>query len=114
MTSLPARVANALIALGLTADTVADSLLAGGWTGLREDGLHCPVSTYLTAVLPDVEAAAVGHDHVIVVSGSGETVEVTLPRAAAVFVVAFDGGSYDDLAAVITRVDGQVIDDLER
>ena len=114
MTSLYLRITTALNALGANPDDVADTLLAGGWTGLREDGLNCPISNYLTAVLPDIEAASVTFDRVKAFTVNADTLEIPLPRAASRFVDDFDGGAYDDLAAVITRHDGEVIDDLER
>ncbi|WP_432980452.1 hypothetical protein [Dactylosporangium sp. CA-233914] len=114
MTSLHQRLTSTLNTLGMSADAVADTLLSGGWTGLREDGLNCPVSNYVTAVMPDVEVAAVAFNRITVVSITGETVEAPLPPGAARFVIAFDTGSYDDLAATLTRDDGEVIDDLER
>lgn len=114
MTSLHQRLIHVLDALGPSTDAVADTLLAGGWTGLREDGLNCPISNYVTAVMPDVEVAAVASKRITVISTRGETIDSALPAAAARFVVAFDSGAYDELAATITRSDGEVIDDLER
>ncbi|MEV4620205.1 hypothetical protein AB0J74_16050 [Asanoa sp. NPDC049573] len=108
------RLTKALAALGATADEVADTLLAGGWTGLREDGLACPVSKYVVSVLPDIEVAATSFQRIKVISTRGETVDASLPVGAAEFVTAFDTGSYDELAATLTRGDGEAIDDIER
>jgi hypothetical protein len=93
---------------------VADTLLAGGWTGLRQDGLNCPVSNYVVAVVPDIEVAAVAFNRITVISTSGKTAEATLPPGPAQFVTAFDTGSYDELAVFLSRSDGEVIDDIER
>nr|BFE64983.1 hypothetical protein GCM10020063_095090 [Dactylosporangium thailandense] len=114
MSTLYRHLMHALEALGASADAVADSLLAGGWTGLRQDGLCCPVSNYIVAVVPHAEAASVTRNRITVITTDGEMCEATLPAGPAQFVSAFDGGAYDDLAAVITRTDGEVIDDLER
>ena len=52
MTTTHGRLTRALNALGRTADQVADTLLAGGWTGLRSDGIACPISKYVVSVVP--------------------------------------------------------------
>lgn len=114
MKTLTARLFEVLGALGTTADDVADALLAGGWTGLRQDGMACPVSNYVLDVMPDAEVAAVALSRITVITVRGETVVETLPPGPEAFVWAFDAGAYDDLAAVITGDDGEVIDDLER
>ncbi|WP_433051141.1 hypothetical protein [Dactylosporangium sp. CS-033363] len=114
MSTLYRHLIIALEALGTSADAVADSLLGGGWTGLRQDALCCPVSNYVVAVVPGAELAAVTRNRITVISTEGEPCDATLPAGPAAFVSAFDAGAYDELAAVLTRSDGEVIDDLER
>ncbi|MEU7868036.1 hypothetical protein [Dactylosporangium sp. NPDC049140] len=105
---------HALDALGTTGAAVAVTLLRGRWTGLRHDGLRCPVSNYIVAVVPHAEVASVTRNRITVISTDGEMYEVPLPAGATQFVSEFDAGEYDDLAAILTDIDGEVIDDLER
>jgi hypothetical protein len=114
MSTTQQRLTYALALLGATANEVADSLLAGGWTGLRQDGIACPVSKYVATVVPEIEVAAASAQRITVVSTNGETVEAALPAGPAAFIRAFDAGAYDELAAALTRTDVDPVDDIER
>lgn len=108
------RVTAALRSLGSTADDVADMLDGGGCRGLRHDAGACPVSLFLTAVLPDVRGAAVGAGQATVFPVAGPDLEIDLPAAVATFVEAFDNGAYPDLVVTDCDSNGDPIDDSDR
>ena len=108
------RLAAALQSLGSTADNIADNLEIGGWRGLRHDAGACPISLYLTAVVPHVQGAAVGADQATIHTLDGPDLEIDLPPAVADFVRAFDNGAYPDLAVTACDDNGDPIDDSDR
>ena len=108
------RAIAALTSLGSSADDVADTLESGGWRGLRQDAGTCPVTLYLTAVMPDTLGAAVGTGQATVHPVDGRDVEIDLPPAVADFVQAFDGGAYPDLVVSDCDDNGDPIDDCDR
>lgn len=74
----------ALRALGDTANDVADTLLAGGYTGARGDGCTCPVATYLRAIYRDVYVEVLDEEIYV-----GDVVIAT-PEPVRAFVQLFD------------------------
>jgi hypothetical protein len=84
--------------LGESPAAVADSLLAAGITGKRDDPECCPVANWLrreTGAEPYVEV----DEAQLRGTRGAEAIEVKLPRAVRGFVEAFDFCEYLDLEA---------------
>ncbi len=108
------QITKTLVALGGTADEIADTLDAGGWRGLQYDAEACPVSRYLTAVGTRIHGAAVGTYQATVHTLDGPVTEIDLPPAVAAFVQAFDRGDYPDLVVTACDDNGDPIDDIDK
>ncbi|GGL05329.1 hypothetical protein [Mangrovihabitans endophyticus] len=106
-------ITKALTSLGATADEIAETLVIGGWRGLRNDAGACPISRYLTSVLPGADDVVTGTAQLTVLSRHAE-LDVDLPPAVEQFVRAFDDGGFPDLVVTVTDAQGDPIDDLTR
>ena len=104
------QAAGALRTLGDTAESVALTLLYGGWLGLRHSSTACPVALYLTAVLPDVIGVAVGSDEATIHPAGGTDIAVGLTPAVAGFVLSFDIGVFPELTVQDCDDNGDVLD----
>ncbi len=88
----PDEATAALLALGSTADEVAETLLRGGHRGRLDDTCYCPVAVYLRALgaddpYVDLEWTTVGWD----------SDPVHVPDQIADFIETFDSGAFPQL-----------------
>jgi len=103
----PDGLAAALAALGNTAEQVAETLARAGFSGHRGDEASCPIAWYLRSTIPSVTDAYAGlvnppcddrqRAGICLPDGAG-WVDIAMPQGPAAFVIAFDDGSYDELA----------------
>jgi hypothetical protein len=114
MTTLKRFLHVTLSALGDTAADVADFLAIGGWSGLRNDPMRCPIAIYLKSVMPNLATAAASVNGISITTNDGESVHIATPPGPATFIAEFDNGAFDELAVSLTDSAGDVIDDLER
>lgn len=97
------RVTELLEALGATEGAVAQTLVDGGYTGVRHDCSRCPIAVYLTAsgINWPIQVSEMGVlIEVTNAAGDQYSVLVRLPRPVLDFLTSFDAGVYAELRAV--------------
>lgn len=94
-TDLITRLHAELVALGDTADAIADRLRAKGIKGLQQDDYRCPIAHLIRTL--GVEEVAVCENAIQFLDNDCYGVEIATPEAIEQFIQNFDGGMYLDL-----------------
>lgn len=92
----------AKLAVHATPTSVAITLAAGGWTGLRNRAGSCPVARHLSDAIPDLTPGTVRviGEYVVARDALAEFrqfVEMDAPDTVRRFVERFDNGAYPEL-----------------